>query len=228
MTPAHCGLAGKLPDVSECRGPPRKIVVVVEIVVRHGRVAGHPLGEGVGAMFWFRGRLHGAARGEVPRRHIAHMTDPTARDAASRWQLATHRRARDARAPQILRRWALRPEAGPALLDRRRRASSAAWCGGGRRFPHWLVVVVASDAQRADARKAPPCLVDGSCLGIAAVERRSAPRVRPVQRQLLLPVDGNHFCRFRSSCIENQPGPEHAAARGVLRAPKVGVTVGLP
>ena len=49
-----------------------------------------------------------------------------------------------------------------------------------------------------------------------------------VQRQLLLPLDDSHFCRLRSSWIENQPGPEHAAARGVLPAPKVGVAVDLP
>ena len=47
-----------------------------------------------------------------------------------------------------------------------------------------------------------------------AISLSSSParRTRPgtdtrVQRQLLLPVDGNHFCRFRSSWIENQSGP---------------------
>ena len=57
---AHHGPRGKLPDVSECRGP-QEDLRRGWIVVRHGRVAGHPLGEGVGVMF-VRGRLHGAAR----------------------------------------------------------------------------------------------------------------------------------------------------------------------
>ena len=46
-----------------------------------------------------------------------------------------------------------------------------------------------------------------------------------VQRQLLLPLDDDHFCRFRSSWIENQAGPEHAATRGVLRLRRVRVAV---
>ena len=46
---------------------------------------------------------------------------------------------------------------------------------------------------------------------------------RIVQRQLLLPLDDNHFCRFRSSWIEIDNGD----ASGVVWAPLCAVQSGV-
>ena len=102
----------------------------------------------------------------------------------------------------------------PVLRTRRRplAALGRPRCRGRREVAHHAPVLDLLEVREGRHAVAPLAQ-----LGAAVVGGKNRVPSRGVQRQLLLPVDDDHFCRFRSSWIENQPGPEHAAARGVLR-----------